>query len=48
MIVPLYFILRSVFMTVGYAEGRLHLGNTQINLVLRLIYTTFAQKFKSL
>jgi hypothetical protein len=31
--------------TVGFAEGRLHLGNTQIYLVFHSICTTFAQNF---
>ena len=36
---PVYFFL---FITFGFAEVRLHLGNIQINLVFRSICTNFA------
>ena len=43
-----FFHLKSLNRIVGFAESRLHLGNTQINLVLRSICTTFAlQKVKT-
>ncbi len=33
--------------TFDFVEGRLHLGNIQINLVFRSICTTFARKIRN-
>ena len=40
----LFLAFYSLIRTFGSAESRLHLGNIQINLVFRSIYTTFAPK----
>ena len=38
------FVFSLTYPCVDYVESRLHLGNTQINLVFRSICTTFAPR----
>ena len=45
-IIHIYFLSSKKVRTVDYLEGRLHLGNTQINLVFPSICTTFAPKIR--